>query len=489
MPAVAERYEEAVTDLVTAIGSLPTSSPALRELPDDSLLAIHGQLADARRMLEIRLAGVAGEIAARSTRDDGYAGLVQRKGFGSTQKFIQQTTGSTPRDAARQVRIGVMMNEHPGDVGPDDGPLSAAPPAKPWLVGAIGAAQAGWLSAEALDAFERGLGGVTESISAEALMRAAEVLLSTLQASHDAGHPADERQVFSLARSMREELDDALIAEREQFLHQQRSFRRVMGPNGLPRFILDPDVETAALLDDLYDKVTSPRRGGPRFVDEADKAWAQSIVDDPRTTDQFMHDAVIGLLRLAIDADSAGSRQIMGSRQPAVRVLISAPNLENSRGAGRIENSDIPVSIRTAERITCTAGALLLSIDGDGQPLKMGRTKRLFTAAQRIALAARDGGCLWPDCPVKAHMTEAHHIDEWIRDNGNTDLALGVLLCRFHHMLLHNNGWRIVLRDGGYHLIPPPTEDPVQRPIAMPSKSAVLRDLLRLEGSPGGGSP
>ncbi|WP_157155303.1 HNH endonuclease signature motif containing protein [Diaminobutyricimonas sp. LJ205] len=475
MPQIAATYEETVADLVAAVGCVPVSSAALQGLSDDVLLAVHGQFADARRMLDARATEVTGEIAARSVRENGHDGLVQRKGFGSTTKFVQQTTGTTPRDAARQVRVGVIMREHPAD---PDSSAPAPPPTKPWLTDAIDAVRAGWLSADALDGIERGLGEVTETISAAALMNAAAVLLQSLRQSHAAGLPADERQVFSLARSLREELDDALIAEREQFLHQQRSFRRVTGPNGLPRFILDPDVETAALLDDLYDKITSPRRGGPRFVDAAGKAWAQRVVDDPRTTDQYVHDAMVDLLRLAISTGSADTRQILGTRLPAVRVLVAAPNLESGRGPARLENSDIPVSVQTAERIICTAGALLLTVDGHGQPLKLGRKRRLFSPGQRVALAARDGGCLWPGCPVCADMTEAHHIEEWQRDEGKTDTADGVLLCRFHHLLLHNNGWQVIRRGGSYLLIPPPSEDPQQTPIPMPSKSAVLRDVM-----------
>jgi hypothetical protein len=475
MPQTAATYEESVADLVAAVGCVPVSSVALKALSDDALLAVHGQFADARRMLDARVTDVTGEIAARSVRENGHDGLVQRKGFGSTTKFVQQTTGTTPRDAARQVRVGVMMREHPADADPSD---PAAPPTKPWLTAAIDAVRAGWLSADALDAIERGLGEVTETIEAAALINAATVLLRSLGQSHAAGLPADERQVYSLARSLREELDDALIVEREQFLHQQRSFRRLTGPNGLPRFILDPDVETAALLDDLVSKLTSPRRGGPRFVDAAGKAWAQRVLDDPRTTDQYLHDAMVDLLRLAINTDSVPTRQIVGTRLPAVRVLVAAPNLESGHGPARLEDSDIPISVQTAERIICNTGALLVTVDGDGQPLKLGRKRRLFSPAQRIALAARDGGCLWPGCPMCADMTEAHHINEWERDAGKTDTADGVLLCRFHHLLLHNNGWQVIRRGGGYLLVPPRSEDPDQEPIPMPSKSAVLRDLL-----------
>jgi hypothetical protein len=104
---------------------------------------------------------------------------------------------------------------------------------------------------------------------------------------------------------------------------------------------------------------------------------------------------------------------------------------------------------------------------------------RLFTTNQKLALAARDGGCLWPGCDRPPSWTEAHHINQWARDGGQTDIDDGVLLCRFHHLLLHNNHWEIERRGDEYWLVPPADIDREQRPRRLRSKSAALRDLLR----------
>lgn len=64
-----------------------------------------------------------------------------------------------------------------------------------------------------------------------------------------------------------------------------------------------------------------------------------------------------------------------------------------------------------------------------------------------------------------------HHIDEWQRDGGKTDLADGILLCRAHHLLLHNQHWRII-RDGSrYSLYRPREQDPERRRTELPSKN------------------
>lgn len=213
-------------------------------------------------------------------------------------------------------------------------------------------------------------------------------------------------------------------------------------------------------------------------MDPDGQAWAQNVLDDPRSNDQYLHDAVTGLLRLGVAADQAETPRILGSRTPAVRVLVTEEALATGTGAGRIEGMDIPISIESVERVACEGGILPIRFTDTDDVVALGREERLFTGRQKIALAARDGGCLWPGCDRSPNWTEAHHINPWA-DGGNTDLCDGVLLCRHHHMLLHNNHWNIVRRGSEYSLIPPPEIDPGQEPIPLRSKSAALHDLRR----------
>jgi hypothetical protein len=131
------------------------------------------------------------------------------------------------------------------------------------------------------------------------------------------------------------------------------------------------------------------------------------------------------------------------------------------------------------ERIACTSGTVPIIFDQHGQAIDVGREHRLFTRRQKDALAARDGGCRWPGCERRPSWTEAHHVEHWKRDHGATDLANGILLCRHHHLLLHDNHWEIGRdSDGGYWLIPPPDIDRTRTPRPMPHKSAALSDLM-----------
>ena len=78
---------------------------------------------------------------------------------------------------------------------------------------------------------------------------------------------------------------------------------------------------------------------------------------------------------------------------------------------------------------------------------------------------------MWPGCQHGPHYCEAHHIEEWVADHGKTNTADGILLCRHHHMLLHNNKWKITRQNSVYQLIPPAAIDPERQPIALRSKS------------------
>jgi hypothetical protein len=163
-----------------------------------------------------------------------------------------------------------------------------------------------------------------------------------------------------------------------------------------------------------------------------------------------------------------------------VRVLVTTTALDQRQGHGRIEGCDIPISLETVERITCESGTVQRDFDESGRPLDLGREQRPFSKRQRMALAAAQGGCMFGDCDRPPNRCEAHHSKHRKRDHAKTNTLDGVLQCRYHHLIVHNNGWEIVRDDAGFWLIPPPGVDTEQRRRFMPSKSAALRDLLKM---------
>jgi hypothetical protein len=144
-------------------------------------------------------------------------------------------------------------------------------------------------------------------------------------------------------------------------------------------------------------------------------------------------------------------------REPAF-ITINHPTPDGSR----IELPDgTVIPTRLADRWAPTADHLTLHfadpasgitarfIDPDGNliaELDLGRTARYANRAQRRALTARDRGCAFPGCDRSHHACDAHHIIWW-EHHGPTDLDNLVLLCRFHHILIHTGTYTVETRD------------------------------------------
>lgn len=464
-----------VDSFAAALAAATSALPEMSSLSDAQLLAAQSEIGDVRRSVDACAALIAGEIVHRSRRDLGYDGLAQREGARTPQALIQRQTGSTARDAATLASVGVMIRN--AITPPESLVADGVSVQEPWL-NALGAAvKAGELSVESARSIAAGLGKPNREATIGALELTTAVL-GLLALAQVPGATAD--QLFRLAREARDDLDEAGIADREREIHEQRSVHRSRRPSGLYQYTIVPDIESAAFWDSVYDSATSPRRGGPRFTDPAEQGRYDSISADERTLTQFTHDAFTALMTIAVSTDTPARRKIIGRRVPAVRVLVTATALTSRMGHGRIEGSDLPVSIQTVERIACTNGTIDITFDATGQALDVGREQRSFPEKQRIALAVRDGGCMFGDCDRTPDWCEAHHILQWKRDSGGTSVRNGILLCRYHHLLLHNNGWEISVDDDGYWLIPPASVDPTRTPRPMRSKSAALRDLRNL---------
>jgi hypothetical protein len=234
--------------------------------------------------------------------------------------------------------------------------------------------------------------------------------------------------------------------------------------------------EEGTIVASAIDQALSPRRVGVRMVDPDAKAAAEELLNDPRSTEQIAADVLVDIVRLATDADPG---TFFGRRRPAVRVMVTDTHLHARVGRGRIEGHPDPVSFATVERHLCDTGAMAVAFDDDGQCVNVGRNQRLFTERQRTGMAVRDGGCLFPSCDRPPAWCEAHHIDQWHQDDGKTDIADGILLCRRHHLLLHNNHWHVHRNGGDYHLRPPRAVDPAQTLIPMPSRNPDIQALKR----------
>jgi hypothetical protein len=176
---------------------------------------------------------------------------------------------------------------------------------------------------------------------------------------------------------------------------------------------------------------------------------------------------VVGLLTAGIRHDSATSGPLHSTA--TVTVVVRASDLACESGPAWLDDVREPISAALAAEIGCDSGITLIGVGDKGQPLWMGRRERYFTAAQRKALALRDGGCVWPGCKAPPSWCHAHHVVSWLQQ-GPTDIDNGVLLCSFHHHLLHQGEYRMRMVDGLPQLLEPRWMDPKQqwRPVGRP---------------------
>jgi Domain of unknown function (DUF222) len=173
----------------------------------------------------------------------------------------------------------------------------------------------------------------------------------------------------------------------------------------------------------------------------ADKLWRRAQVDQRQTPDLPVPTrptlralALAELCRQGVAADGRATSA------PVVDVTLvyraAEPDAIRTFDRERLEPAGIG-------HLFCDAVRRLLTVDDKGQPLHLGRAVRHATPAQRRALAARDGGCVFPGCDRPASWSDAHHVPAW-DEGGHTDIEHLALLCRHHHGVTHRTGWAMV---------------------------------------------
>lgn len=449
-PAVAARLTDAAARAALAFGATRVEA-----MSDDALLRLLTDATEARNALEVMLASASAEVSRRSARELGYQGLAQRKGHRNGTSLVQNITGQSTGDVRRSVQVGE-------DLLPTSEPIggAVAAPARveaAWLALLRDALATGRLGQAQFQAIRTGLGEPPADrypdLDAEFLPRAWATAVERL-VEEAAVVPVEALR--AAARVARDRLDPIGVTLRFEERFAARSFRTWIDEHGQHhgRFVFDDDA--ALWVHTILSAALRPRRG-PRFVPSDGGADTEGAGDegealdpgaDERTNEQLQYDTLVAILRTGASADPM---QAFGDRQPGVRIVVEGtaitPGAEGSAtrvtGIGHGEDTGAALPGSVVETYLCDAGASTLTVDATGRPLDLGREQRLFSRTQRIAIAIRDGGCIWPSCTAPPSWCEYHHIDHWSEHHGRTDVDDGVPLCRNCHMRLHNQGWRI----------------------------------------------
>jgi hypothetical protein len=215
--------------------------------------------------------------------------------------------------------------------------------------------------------------------------------------------------------------------------------------------------------------------GGAALISALDALTPPPAEGDTRPARQRQADALVELARGAL---TDGRLPVVGGVRPQVGVLVTPGHLvgrssgggssgggssggdawggdaragKASAGEGALAAAPPwlewigEVAAPVAQRIACDADVWRVVLDpATGRPTEVGRSHRLVPVWIRRALHVRDRGCRFPGCRAPVAWTDAHHIRPWAR-GGPTDVDNLILLCRFHHGLVHEGRWTIRL--------------------------------------------
>lgn len=130
-----------------------------------------------------------------------------------------------------------------------------------------------------------------------------------------------------------------------------------------------------------------------------------------------------------------------GGDATTVLVTIKLDDLRRDLGSATLGANE-RLSAGEVRRLACTARLVPAVLGTDSEVLDLGRSARLFSPAQRRAMAIRDRTCRAEGCDIPAAWCEAHHHRQPWAAGGRTDLDGGVLLCSWHHHRAHDHAYR-----------------------------------------------
>lgn len=169
------------------------------------------------------------------------------------------------------------------------------------------------------------------------------------------------------------------------------------------------------------------------FVQALNANMAPPKDDVTRTPRQRRHDALEDLCRDWLDH---GDTPTVGGEKPHIMVLGDLPALQGiAGGTHETLNGDI-ISVDALRQLACDASISRIVLGPDSEVLDVGRKTRVWTAAQRRAIIARDRHCQGNGCERDPRWCDIHHIDHWA-DGGETTVDKGLLLCRPCHTIEH----------------------------------------------------
>lgn len=282
-------------------------------------------------------------------------------------------------------------------------------------------------------------------LAPETLVQAEEHLVSLTDSYTPRQLRVLGRRILEVVAPVLAEAEEGRKLEEEERRARARTslrFKR-LGTGATRITLILPDKDAERLRTDL-DAFTSPRQ--PQQECSTEPGAGQGVAG-PATgvglsdLDRIPADRLRGQAFCAL-LEHLDPRRLPdhGGDATHVMVTIGLDQLREHLAAAGIGPEE-RISATEARRLACTAKIIPAVLGGNGEILDLGRAQRLFSPAQRRAMALRDGRCRAEGCTIPATWCESHHLRPWSQ-GGNTDLDDGVLLCSWHHHRIHDRRYR-----------------------------------------------
>ncbi|WP_188486809.1 HNH endonuclease signature motif containing protein [Williamsia phyllosphaerae] len=237
---------------------------------------------------------------------------------------------------------------------------------------------------------------------------------------------------------------------------------------------LDP--ATRAMFDVLFDAWARPGMNNPEDPESPSGSYSDPDTDrdladaaaqrDTRSAPQRRHDALSAMAAWFIANGTLGSHR--GAPAQVVVTMTYEQVMEMAGVATTMSGGLIPVV--DALELAKANNLLLAVLDAQGLPMFLGRSRRLASAAQRIAMWINALGCTFGGCTAPFTWTEAHHVTDWSK-GGLTDINQLTPACPDHHSMVGDGPeqWQTVIVEHGRYKgrcawIPPASIDPERQP-------------------------
>jgi hypothetical protein len=244
----------------------------------------------------------------------------------------------------------------------------------------------------------------------------------------------DPGQFTTLAKNFEHRVDAAGALTEANRAYERRYFRIAEPVDGLVRLDGVLDVEGGAIL-----------RG-------ALQTFMKPVKDDTRSYGQRGADALVELGRQG----GSGSKRNSAGPRPQLIIRATLDTLAGTPGApaGELDGGGT-VPAETVQRYACDSA--IIRITGEGElDHELNHASRTLPASTRRALESRDRHCVFPGCTRPPIWCDGHHLVWWTK-GGPTTLTNLAMLCRPHHRMVHEEGWRLVRnKDGRFAAVPPP---------------------------------